>query len=115
MHSHGITAPTDASEHLSELPAAAQDLLANARQLRMDSLADLDPAGLTFASEEGAGGTYCFDISTEEARALAMIFDDAGWENSLIEPTTVGYANSEGLGLNLWPMLPHGVPAFVGG
>ncbi len=126
VHSGGYVAPTDVSEHLAELPAAAQDLLAGAPRLHMASLADVDPAAFAGAAESAE---YCFDITTEEARTLAMALTEAGVEELPHRPedgSEVWYVVSRGLDENftgtgfdgvtvaLWPMLPHGVPAFTG-
>jgi hypothetical protein len=125
VHSGGYAAPTGASDHLSALPAAARDLLASARQLQMNSLVDVDPAGFAFAE----GSTeYCYDIATEEARTLAVILDEAGSEelphrwydgSEVTYVISTGLEDFSGVGFNgvtlmLWPMLPHGVPALTG-
>jgi hypothetical protein len=86
----------------SRLPTAAQDVLATARRI--------DLAALGF---EGWSET-CFDIATEEARALVTILEAAG---SKEHPQSRGsWSGSEVFydQLSLWPMLPHGVPAFTG-
>ena len=117
--------PTGTSGHLSELPAASRGLLAGARQLHLESLVAVDPAGFHGAEDSTE---YCFDLPTEEARNLAITLDEAGVE----EPLRVQYSGSavfyefselrnedsaagfNGITLSLWPVLPHGVPAFTG-
>jgi hypothetical protein len=123
VHQGGYVNPADATGHLAGLPASAQDLLATARGLEMAALVEVDPAGLEFAGDES-----CFDIRTEEARALAGILEAAGSEelpHRSYDGSELTYVisrdgeSSTGLGFNgitltLWPMLPHGVPAFTG-
>jgi hypothetical protein len=122
---HGATvAPTGGSDHLSSLPAAARDLLAGARQLHMDELIGVDPAGFAWLK----GSTeYCYDITTEDARSLATTLEDGGIDELPGRPTYDGsevtyllsvsleeYNGNPGITLTVWPMLPHGVPAFTG-
>jgi hypothetical protein len=97
--------PADATETLSGLPAAAQDLLATARRINFAALGDVEPA----FSRGGARSEACFDIATEEARALATILEAAGEHPDGSWDGLVSYDM-----LSLWPMLPHGVPAFTG-
>ena len=125
MDDGGNVASSDASDQLSALPEAARDLLAGARQLQMDALVGVDPAG--FAWLEGSA-EYCFDIATEEARSLATTLDDAGIEelpHRWYDGSEVTYLFAVSLEeynndpfnrttLTIWPMLPHGVPAFIG-
>jgi hypothetical protein len=126
VHDGGYVSPADASDHLAALPAAAQDLLAAAPRLDMGTLVELDPAGLR--PLVGATGS-CFDVATDDARSLAGILDDAGAEQLPHRPydgSEVTYVLThgtdevstppgfDGVTLTLWPMLPHGVPAFTG-
>jgi hypothetical protein len=103
----GVPAAIDPTDHLSELPAVARDLLAGAPQLHNAVLVDLDPAGMSDSDPSG----YCYKITTAEARELAITLDQIavpGRESDGI------YAVSNGHWLSRWPVLPHGVPAFTG-
>jgi hypothetical protein len=125
-HSGFYGIPTGTAGLPSELPAAIHASLARARQLHLESLVGVDPAGFHGAEDSTE---YCFDLPTEEARNLAMTLDEAGVE----EPLRVQYSGSavfyelselldedsaaagfNGITISLWPMLPHGVPAFTG-
>jgi hypothetical protein len=79
------------------------------------------------------GWPDCSEISTTEARALGMILDEASGvtkqregSDYLYDVSGVTYVIPTGLDedsepgpdefwLTLWPVLPHGVPAFAGG
>lgn len=125
IHNGGIVEPMKATEHLSDLPPAAQELLAEARVVRMSDLADVDPAG--FATAAGSTGD-CFDITTQRARALVAALDEAGLKELPQRPYDGGEifyvissgldqspgAGFDGVTLAIWPMLPHGVPALIG-
>jgi hypothetical protein len=118
--------PADMSNQLNRLPEAARSLLFGARHLDMAALAEADPAGFELSGVDD--GVYCFDISTEEARTLVTALDDAGveewperpYDGSEVsyfvpkDPNTVGGPRDGDLTLTLWPILPHGVPAFTG-
>jgi len=126
LHDDGTPTPASASDHFSRLPEAARDLLADARQLHMSSLADVDPGN--FARAEGST-EYCFDLATEEARILATTLDEAegiemrphrsydGSDLTYLLSVSLEDYNMNPFGavtLTIWPMLPHGVPAFTG-
>jgi len=110
---------------LSLLPAATQDLLSRASQLQMDALVAVDPAG--FALEEGST-MYCYDMTTEDARILAATLDEGGvemlphrWYDGgevfyILSKTVAEYNRNpfNTISLAIWPMLPHGFPAFTG-
>jgi hypothetical protein len=111
-------APIDPSDHLSALPAAAQNLLSNATQLQVAELAARDPAGMAL---QGSNDD-CYDVTAEEARTLATILNSAeGIEEISYDRPEVFYLLSvtreeynATITLAIWPMLPHGVPAFTG-
>jgi hypothetical protein len=126
VHKDGYVEPVDPSDPVSLLPASAQELLGAAPVLRLADLVNVDPGG--FAWLEGSGED-CFVLTTDEARLLAAALDDAGIEEfpqRSYDFSDVGYpiadgeiADPGGIGssevtLGIWPMLPHGVPAFTG-
>ena len=129
VHVGGYVEPVDPEGHLAELPAEARTLLANAALLRMADLIAIDPAGFggapLFSDPSGADGPpgYCFDVSTDDARSLTEILDDAGVQRVsetgyLVSGAAVdssGAVGPDAVTLGIWPMLPHGVPAFTGG
>ncbi len=123
VHVDGEVAPVTPTEYLPLLPGTAGELLVGAEVLNLAALADLDPAGLAMVGER-----HCLEITNEEARSLVTILRDARVE----EEPHYWYSGSEvfffidegerdALGarvgavtLGIWPMLPHGVPAFTG-
>lgn len=116
VHRNGFVEPVDPSDPVSLLPASVQELLGAAPVLHLADLADVDPGG--FAWLEGSGED-CFVLTTDEARLLAAALDDAGIEEfpqRSNDFSDVGYpiADSSDATLGIWPMLPHGVPAFTG-
>jgi hypothetical protein len=113
----------DPTEHVSQLPAAARDMLAGLPKLHRNELVKLDPAGMGFLNPAG----YCYDLTTDEARELATALTEGGVEMPsgreadliFIASKPAGDDRSDPVGVNwtlltLWPMLPHGVPAFTG-
>jgi hypothetical protein len=104
------------SQYLAGLPTASQSLLAGARQFRIDEMADLDPAGFTLVGE---WTDNCHILTTEEARTLATELSASGVEErppNSYDGSEIFYSIPSELDatLALWPMLPHGVPAFTG-
>jgi hypothetical protein len=89
------------------LPGAAQELLRGKERTFDDS-------------GPGQGRRECFDVSTEEARAVDRILADAGWaawtasgayERYLGEDSSGNAVN----GASFFPILPHGTFASQGG
>jgi hypothetical protein len=112
--------PIDPTNHMWLLPVAAREQLASADQLLTSEMVVADPALALpdWGFEEGSSA-YCFTVTTAEARTLARVLDGAGLESSgppgtweLPQPAD---DNEPERWLVLLPMLPHGVPAFVGG
>jgi hypothetical protein len=125
LHYNGNTAPTDAPDGLSLIPVAARNLLANASQLQTE-LAAVDPGGMVWL--EGSNES-CYDVTAEEARTLATALNGAegieelpqrSYDGSevfyLLSVTLEEYNQNpfNAFTLAIWPMLPHGVPAFTG-
>jgi hypothetical protein len=125
LHHNGNTAPADAPDGLALLPVSARNLLANASRLQVADLAAVDPGlmGLQGLNE------YCYDVTTEEARTLATTLNGAegidelpqrsydGSELFYLLSVTLEEYNANpfnAITLAIWPMLPHGVPAFTG-
>ncbi|MGQ0847874.1 MAG: hypothetical protein ACT4OP_01905 [Actinomycetota bacterium] len=107
--------PSTQLSTFSQLPGAVRNLLAPARQLHIDEMIAADPAGLAFFVEDPSA--YCYDISTEEARTLAATLDTGADLSHLVSgslPEPQDYPAFDAIILTLWPMLPHGVPAFTG-
>jgi hypothetical protein len=126
LHHNGNTAPADAPDSLALLPVAARNLLAGASQLQVADLAALDPAGMAWL--EGSN-EYCYDVTAVEARTLATTLSGAegieeipqrsydGSEVFYLLSVTLEEYNAypfNAITLAIWPMLPHGVPAFTG-
>jgi hypothetical protein len=138
--------PIQPSSLLPLLPAPAKDLLAGARHWRWQELASSDPATTRREGSTplmGQGNPHCFDVTTEEARAIERALDDAGIAHdtprTLIDqydaiekalddagvdpdaPNTVVYhfdapdPVSRTVDIVLGPSLPHSVAPFSGG
>ena len=121
---HGV-APSDASDHLASLPASARDLLAGVGQLHMDEMVVIDPAIFAWF---GSSNEYCYVVARDEARTLITTLDAAGFEavpHGGYQPSPLSFPLSKSVDeylnnplntitLVVWPMLPHGVPAFTG-
>ena len=58
---------------------------------------------------EATGDATCFELTTEEARALADEFDPSGWRFEVTEPVSMT------ISVGLWALLPHGSPAAFSG
>lgn len=104
------------SQYLAALPTAARSLLAGAGEFRIDEMADLDPAGFTLV---GPWTHQCYIFTVEGARTLLTELSAGGIEerppNSYSGSEIFYSISSEPDGeFSLWPMLPHGVPAFTG-
>jgi hypothetical protein len=110
MQSAGYPRPIDPTDHLPRLPAASRDLLAGARPLHGDELVNLDPAGM----ESLESTAYCYVLTTEEAREFASTLAEGGVELLRDRDDGIVFNLLEDTWLDLWPMLPHGVPAFTG-
>jgi hypothetical protein len=116
MQSDSVDA-IDPTEHVSRLPAAARDMLAGTPELHTNELVNLDPAGMEFLNPTG----YCYDLTTDEARELANALTEGGVEKPSGNEAELIFIASKPSGddrsetwLTLWPILPHGVPAFLG-
>jgi hypothetical protein len=119
MQMDGFVNAIDPTDHISQLPTAARNLLAGAGKLHSNALVDLDPAGMEFLDSAG----YCYDITSAEVRDLGIALADVGVPGREADGI---YVVSKPPGHNLsdpwngwillsrWPMLPHGVPAFTG-
>ncbi len=98
-------APLGWSSILPLLPASAEERLADARPWRW---------------EHPTGDVTCFDVTTEEARAVAQALDDAG-VRQFIPAASLAYQFDAPdpiagtIGIDFWPFLPDGVPATTGG
>ena len=100
-------APPAWSRVLPLLPAPARELLADATPWRWD---DHGPTG----------GTTCFDVTTEEARAVAEALDDAGIRPDIPAPFlayNLGFPDpiTGNIGIDFLPFLPDGVPSYPDG
>jgi hypothetical protein len=107
--------PIEPSSILSLLPAAAEELLGSARHWQWRDLAE-DPGSVRAF---GSSRPHCFDVTTEQARALADALDAAGIEHgspgTLIFRFDAPDPISRTVDILFLPHLPHGVPATTGG
>ena len=114
--------PIEPSSILPLLPAPAEDLLGGARHWRWQDLASEDPGTMRRVGPTplaGQGNPHCFDVTTDEARALTKALDDAGINHD--SPGTLIYRFhapdpvSRTVDILFLPYLPNGVPAITGG
>ena len=115
--------PLEPSSILPLLPAQAGNLLGGARHWRWQDRASQDagidrrvgPTPLT------PGNPHCFDVTTDEARAITHALDDAGIEPGNPGPSAWSFnfdapdPVSRLVNISFLPHLPHGVPALTGG
>lgn len=102
----GIPQPIEPSRVLTMLPGSAQDLLR---------------AGIRTQEEAMPSNEGCYGVSTEDARALSQILDDAGitrYRSSMGEPWLRYSLEDPGPGNQVWitvgPVLPHGEATWLG-
>ena len=85
------------------LPTPAADLLRSTQPISADSSRNLD-------------GARCFDVTIEDARALAAILSDAGFDDPRAEDTALYSTDTDDVTVEYQLILPDGfITVPIGG
>lgn len=98
--------PPDPSNQLAALPAEAQELLAEAMYYRPAEIGAKDPVVAATSYSP-----HCYEVTTEQARTLAEIFDVAGLTRGQSDIRLAFGTPNEQLYIPIVPFMPHDAPA----